>query len=170
MAERPVSEHFLLRLKAATRDAIAACGGVERSGEITGLSKSQISRCQSVGQPDVIDLPAAMALERDCGVPFITTVMAEAHGRRLSDEVAIAGAASVLDRYGTLMRHAADTAAQIALALADHTITPAEAEQIDRTLAQQEAAIREMRTACAGIRANGATSAAAPVASLRAVP
>lgn len=170
MAERPVTEHFLLRLKAATRDAITACGGVERAGVITGLSKSQISRCQSVGQPDVIDLPAAMALEQDCGVPYITGVMAEAHGRRLSDEVATAGAASVLDRYSTLMRHSADTAAQIAMALADHTITPAEAEQIDRTLSQQETAIREMRAACARIRAEGATAAGAPVAGLRAVP
>ena len=58
-----VSDHFLYRLKAATRDLVKLVGGVVRAGEITSHSKTTVSRWQSVTDPDVIDLCAAIALE-----------------------------------------------------------------------------------------------------------
>lgn len=169
MAERPLSDQFLLRLKAATRDLVSLCGGVERAAQVASLSKSAMSRFQVVDAPDVIDLPTALKLERECGHPAVTSVMAEMHGRRLSDEVAGASAQSVLEHHAEVMRRTAETATKVALAFADQVVTPAEAVQIDRTLAELETAIRAMRGSCAGVIAQGATPAAAPLSSLRAV-
>jgi hypothetical protein len=164
-----VSDHFLYRLKAATRDLVKLVGGVVRAGEITSHSKTTVSRWQSVTDPDVIDLCAAIALEVECGVPLITTVMAEAGGRRLSAQTEASTAASVLVRHAELMRAGADIASHLAAAMADNTITPAEAEAVDRSLAAQEAHMREMRGALAGIRAGGGASASEPLPSFRVV-
>lgn len=168
MAERPQSDNFILAIKAATRDLVRLCGGVERAGEIADKSKASISRFQTVEAPEIIDLSSALALERECGVPCVTKVMAEMHGRRLSDEMAAASASSVLKCHADLMQRSAATAALIAMAMADHTITPAEAEAIDRSLAEEETSVRAMRATLAAVRALGATPAGA-VPGLRAV-
>ncbi|GGF56542.1 hypothetical protein GCM10007301_15250 [Azorhizobium oxalatiphilum] len=166
---RPISEHWFHRLKSATRDLIKVCGGVIRAGEIAHRSKSEVSRWQSVTDSDVIDLAAAIALEADCGMPLVTTVMAELNGRRLTDEVAAQSASSLLDRHADVLRKSAETATLMARALEDMTITPAEAELLDRAASEQEAALRNFRAGLAAVRGSGAAHGAAPVGGLRAV-
>ena len=158
-----LSEQAIHRIKSATRDLVKLCGGVVRSGEITHRSKTEVSRWQSVGDPDVIDLFAALALEADCDVPVVTTVMAELNGRRLTDEVSAQSAKSLLERHAEVMRRSAELSIQVAVALEDNTMTPAEAELVDRAASEQEEALRGLRAGLSAIKSAGATDAAAPL-------
>lgn len=166
---RPLNEQWFHSVKSATRDLVKLCGGVQRAGEVTSRSKSEVSRWQSSGDSDIIDIAAALALEADCGVPMVTTVMAEVNGRRLTDEFSAQSAASILERHAQVLRSAAETATLVAQAMADHTVTPAEAERIDRAAAEQETSLRTLRAGLACIKANGAAGSGDPVRGLRAV-
>src|SRR5688572_21361412 len=95
---RPISDAWFHRVKGATRDLIVRCGGVVRAGEIASTSKTEVSRWQTTGTDDIISLPAALALEAECGAPLVTAAMADLHGRRLSDETIDGKAASCLFR------------------------------------------------------------------------
>lgn len=152
---------FLYRLKAAQRDLIDRCGGIARAEAITGFSKSQVGRWNNANDPDLMPLGAVRALEKDCGSPLITTVMAEANGRRLTDPEAEKRAeVNVLSAHAEMMRQAAEVAHSVAMAVADGTVTPAEAATVDRSLAMMERATSEMRSALAVIKARGGEHAA----------
>lgn len=157
------SDHFIMRVKAVTRDLVKYCGGVVRSGELTGRSKSEVSRWQHVETPDIIDLPATLALERECGVPLVTTVMAEMHGRRLTDEASARSAASINAHHSALLRGQGELSIHMAAALEDGTITPAEAELLDRSASDLENQLRAFRSGLAVVKANGPACAAAPL-------
>lgn len=164
-----ISEAWFFRMKAATRDLFARCGTLARCAEITSLSDSQLSRWQSIGSPEIISIPAAMLLEADCGAPLVTAVMADLHGRRLSDAEASGAAASCLFRdYGALARQFGEVAASMADALADGTVTPTEAERVDRFARELDVGLDRLRQSLAGVRAAGGTGPAG--AGLRVVP
>lgn len=152
---RPISDAWFFRVKAATRDLVARCGGVVRAGELAMVSKTEISRWQSVGEEGIITIPAALALEAECGAPLVTAVMADLHGRRLSDEVSDTSAASCLFRdHAELMRRSAEVQASMSEALADGTVTPAEAERVDRDLRGLDQSLDRMRGSLANVRAS----------------
>ena len=151
---RPISDTWFQRIKAATRDLVKACGGVERSAEIAHVSKSEVSRWQVVTDESVLPIPAAVALENECGLPFVTTVMAELNGRRLTDGAEGGGsAASVAARHAEVIRAAAELMANGVQALADGTLTPAEAEIFDRTAAEVQRALAPLRLDLAAAKA-----------------
>ena len=158
-----LSDPFLLRIKAVTRDLVRHCGGVVRAGEICAHSKSEVSRWQHASHPEVIDLASAYALEADCGLPLVTTVMAEAHGRRLTDEAAMTSAASINARHSALLRAQGELSIHMASALEDGTITPAEAEALDRAASMMEEGVRGFRAGLAAVRAAGPSCAATPL-------
>ncbi|MFG1226055.1 hypothetical protein [Xanthobacter wiegelii] len=160
---RPLSDQFILRIKAVTRDLVKLCGGIVRSGEITHRSKSEVGRWVSVNEPDIIDLSATMALESECGVPLVTTVMAEMHGRRLTDETAAQSAASINAHHSALLRAQGELSIHMSSALEDGTITPAEAEILDRSASEFETLLRAFRGGLASVRANGPACAAKPL-------
>lgn len=150
---RPISDAWFFRVKAATRDLVERCGGVVRAGQITNVSKSEISRWQSVGDEGIITVPAALALEAECDAPLVTAVMADLNGRRLSDEAIEGEAARCLVRdHSTLMRHAAEVTAAMADAMADGTVTPAEAERIDRAARDLDQSLDRLRSSLAQTR------------------
>jgi hypothetical protein len=155
-SQRPISDAWYHRVKSATRDLVRMCGGVVRAGEIANTSKSEVSRWQSATDPDVISLPAALALEAECGVPMITAVMAELSGRRLSDPVHDAserGAANIAGHHAEFLRRAAEVTATTASALEDQSVSPAEAELIDRQLAEMVETIAAKRRSLAALKA-----------------
>lgn len=149
MAERPITDGWFHRIKAATRDLVKACGGVVRSGEVAHVSKSEISRYQSASDPDVIGLPQALALEAECGLPLITTVMADLSGRRLTDG-AIASDGEVFNRHAETVRAASEVISAMAAAQADGHLTAAELEIVDRAYGDMERALAGVRAAIAG--------------------
>ncbi len=72
------------RLKGATRLVIHEIGGLEACAVLTGLSVSQLGRCQNVNEPDFISITNALLLEAQTGVrPHITQAMAALGGHIL---------------------------------------------------------------------------------------
>lgn len=151
---KPISETWFHRIKAATRDLTDLCGGVERSGEIAHVSKTEVSRWRVATEPSVIPIPAALALEKECGVPLVTTVMAELNGRRLSDGAGEGGsAAAVAQQQAEFLRSAAQVMAQGAVALADGKVTGAEADIWDRSAAEAQRQLADLRLGLAAAKA-----------------
>ena len=151
---KPISETWFHRIKAATRDLTDLCGGVERSGEIAHVSKTEVSRWRVATESSVISIPAALALETECGVPLVTTVMAELNGRRLSDGEGEGGsAAAVALQQAEFLRAASQVMAQGAVALADGKVTGAEADIWDRSAAEAQRGLAELRLGLAAVKA-----------------
>ncbi|MBX3543601.1 hypothetical protein [Chelatococcus sp.] len=153
---RAASEEWFHRIKSATRDLVRLCGGVVRAGEITNTSKSEVSRWQSANDTDIIPISAVLALQAECGVPMITTVMADLEGRRLSDPESEGIAASTScfrTHHAEFLRASADVSVATATALADGEVSAAEAEIVDRELADLERVVATKRQMLAGIKA-----------------
>jgi hypothetical protein len=153
----PISDAWFHRVKGATRDLVVRCGGVVRAGEIAATSKSEVSRWQSTGADDIISVPAALALEAECGAPIVTAAMADLHGRRLSDDPIVGEAASCLVRdHAAVMRHAGELTASFAEAISDGTVTAVEADRADRIARDLDEVLDRFRRNLAATRA-GAT-------------
>lgn len=150
---RPISDAWFFRIKTATRDLVQLCGGVVRAGEIGHCSKTEMSRYQVVTDESIIPIPVALALEAYCEMPMVTTVLADLHGRRLSnpDEEA-ATAAGVFARHAEVMRACAELMAKGAAAAADGRLTPAEAEMMDRAASEVEKMMSPLRQDLAAMR------------------
>ncbi|WP_404291506.1 hypothetical protein ACD578_05290 [Microvirga sp. RSM25] len=151
----PISDAWFLRIKSATQDLVKACNGVINAGEIALVSKSEVSRWQSATDSSIIPLTAMLALESYCGQPFLTTVLAELNGRRLSDELSVSesSAASVIRSHADVMAKGADLHGTVAIAMGDHVFTPTEAALADRKAADHIAALNRFRQDLARVRA-----------------
>ncbi|MDI7864326.1 hypothetical protein MRS76_20515 [Rhizobiaceae bacterium n13] len=155
-----MSDAFLYRVKAAQRDLIERCGGIGRAEALTGFSKSQVGRWNNPNDPDVMPLGAVKALECDCDRPLVTSVMAEATGRRLTDPDADRAAeVHVMTAHAELMRQSAELSHAMALAIADGHFTPSEATTVDRVASSLEKAASELRASMAVIKARGGSPA-----------
>jgi len=145
---------WFYRVKAAQRDLINLSGGIERVAEITSISKSHVGRWNNAQDTDLMPINAVLMLEQHCGVALITSVMAELNGRRLSDETEHGQRnADVLSAYAETVRHAGEVMSAGALALADGTVTPAEALNVDRAVSVLERGLSDLRRTLAHVRA-----------------
>lgn len=63
-------------IKLATKALVHACGGVERSALIAGVSKSTVSKWQNQSDPSTITAYAMMMLESDFGYPLVSSMIA----------------------------------------------------------------------------------------------
>lgn len=150
---RPISDAWIHRIKAATRDLVERTGGVERASTIALVGKSTISRWCVASEPDVISISAALSLEKECGMPLVTAVMADIHGRQLTEGDHDGGnAATILRDNAEAIRAAAELMATAANAMDDGKITATEAEVIDRRAGALEAAIVPLRASCAAAK------------------
>ncbi|CDZ43073.1 Hypothetical protein NGAL_HAMBI1146_58460 [Neorhizobium galegae bv. officinalis] len=155
------NEAWIFRLKAAQRDLIEACGGVERAGNKTGYGKSTVGRWFDGADPTTMPLAAVRTLEIDCNQPIVTAVMAEATGRRLTDpDLERAAEVSVMQSHAEVMRQMAELANGMAMAIADGKVTPAEATRVDRIASDIQSATNDLRSAFASIKAKGGIAAA----------
>ncbi len=155
-----MSDAFLFRVKAAQRDLIERCGGIERAVTITGFSKSHVGRWRNPNDGDLMPIGAVVSLERDCQQSLVTAVMAEANGRRITDpETERQSDINVLTAHAEVMRQTAELANAVAVAIADGQVTNSEATIVDRFLASLEKSTSEMRAAVAVIKARGGAAA-----------
>lgn len=155
-----MSDAFLYRVKAAQRDLIERCAGIERAVAITGFSKSQVGRWNNPNDPDLMPIGAVRALEADCCQPLITAVMAEAAGRRLTDpEAERQNDVNVLAAHAEVMRLSGELANSVAVAIADGHFSPTEATTVDRVAASLERAMSDLRAMAAVVKAQGGASA-----------
>lgn len=147
MTDHPLSsEEKILAL--ATKRAIQAAGGIDVCARETGLSTSQLSRCNSPNHRDSLTIRDAHTIEAigDSGQPHILRALA----RLLNCVVvpmpeAIADVACIASGTMELTAELGDFAQQVRSALSDGEITPAEAglalEHLDE-LDQASAALR----------------------------
>ncbi|MGF9694723.1 hypothetical protein AAIH46_18025 [Rhizobium sp. 0TCS1.26] len=118
------------QLKAATRQLIKKNGGIEASADITSLSKSQIGRCHSDSDTELLPVPAQMRLEAECGEPVVTRVMAGLHGCKLTDPQATASDGACLMRESLeLATRANEYQRNAAIAFSDLKVSPVEARK-----------------------------------------
>ncbi|AZN72276.1 hypothetical protein D5400_14205 [Georhizobium profundi] len=149
LTKAPFSDAWFHRLKAAQRDLIKRCGGIDRASEVTSVSRSQVGRWNNAGDPDLVTIPALLMLEAECGQPLITSVLAGIGGRRLADpdELDAGGASScALSAHAETISRAGELMQVGARALADGKLTPAEATEMDRAAASMENSVADLRT------------------------
>ncbi|WP_026784182.1 hypothetical protein [Pleomorphomonas koreensis] len=151
-----ISDVTFLTIKSATRDLVRDCGGVMRAGRIASVSDTTVSRWQTPGNGDVITIMAALALEAECGVPWVTSAMAEANGCRLGDPSGGGAVPANLQRLHAEADLAmSETGMEIQRALEDGHVTPGEAEVIDRKAAKSEQKLRAVRQRVAVLKVVG---------------
>ncbi|MCO5734106.1 hypothetical protein [Rhizobium sp. SSA_523] len=156
-----LNDAWMYRMKAAQRDLIEACGTVRRVEEKYAYGKSTIGRWSNPLDATLMPLNAVVALEADCGIPFVTQVLAELSGRRLTDpEEERAAEVCVMASHAELMRQTAELANSIAMAIADGKVTPTEAHTVDRVAANLQTATSDVRAALASIKSKGGVPAA----------
>lgn len=155
---RPISDTWFHRVKSATRDLVKMSGGVVRAGEVAGVSKSEVSRWQSPTDGDVISLPAALALEAECGVPLVTSAMAELQGRRVSDPNEEDVATCLLGAFTGVTLALGELQSVMGMSLSDGKVTPAEAGSVTRAATALEDKVTQLKLVMAGIKADGAAT------------
>ena len=133
--QETLTNSWFHQLKAGNRLLIKKNGGIEPSAEITSLSKSQIGRCHSDSDTELLPLPALLRLEAECGDPVVTRIMAGLHGCKLSDpEATQKNGACVIRESLDLGARNAEYQKNALLAASDMKVTPAEARAAIRDL------------------------------------
>lgn len=146
MSER---DAWFFRMKAAQRDLIKACGGIERSAEIAEQSIAQIGRCNNAETDDLLSARAKAKLEADCGYPWVTRVELQALGFEVH-QTAVVNSDRAGDVHGTTSRvvaEASDVMRAYSDALADGKITPADIAILQKELGELAHAVEEARMA-----------------------
>lgn len=150
------SSAWFHRIKAAQRDLIRLVGGIDRAAEISSVSPSHIGRMNNPRDTDLMPISVVYALESECGVPVVTSAMAELNGRRLTDpENDKAIGQGVVVAYSEMVRRAGDLISGGAVAISDMVVTPAEATKMDRDAAELQEGIAILRKALAAVKASG---------------
>ncbi|MBD8556880.1 hypothetical protein IFT84_20430 [Rhizobium sp. CFBP 8762] len=146
-----MTDAWFHQLKAANRQLIKKNGGIEPSAELTSLSKSQIGRCNSSNDTELLPIPAVLRLEMECEDPVVTRVMAALNGCKLTDPKAIVGEGACLLRE-SMELSTRQNAYQMnaSIAFADLNVSPNEGRKcmsdLDRVIEQATALKREYAT------------------------
>ena len=161
-----VSDNWFYSVKAAQRDLVKLCGTIERAAGIANVSKTQMGRFVNATDPDLMPLHVIVVLEKECGQPVVTQVMAAEQGRRLTDpDEERQVERDVMTGYAALMQQSASVVNALASAMADGQVTPVEAQGIDRALSAMQIATQDLRAALAGVKARGGVKASLSVVS-----
>lgn len=152
MSER---DAWFFRMKAAQRDLIKACGGIERAAEVCGMSPASVGRWNNPEVDELINLRAKTRLEADSGYPWVTRVELQALGFEIR-RVGAVGTGRVADVHGVTSRvvaEASDVMRSYSQALADGQITPADITALQKELGELAQAVEEARMAGAALLA-----------------
>jgi hypothetical protein len=148
------------RLKAANRMLIKLNGGIEASADLASISCSQIGRCNSTTNTELLPVTAIIRLEAECGDPVVTRAMAELHDCTLvSPNDKPADGRCVMRDNGELQRLNGELQIGLAAATADMVITPSEAMVSMRNLEALERKIPDLKTSLTNIIAKGGVAA-----------
>ncbi|TRL35515.1 hypothetical protein [Rhizobium straminoryzae] len=150
------------QLKAANRQLIKKNGGIEASADLCSLSKSQVGRCHSDSDTELLPIPAVLRLEAECGDPVVTRVMAALHGCKLTDPTLESGDGACLLRESLeLSARAAEYQRNASIAFSDLKVNSTEAKQALRDLAMIVEKASALSRQYAEIAASGGTDAPA---------
>lgn len=156
-----LTDAWFHRIKAANRLLIKKNGGIEESARITSLSKSQIGRCHSDADTELLPVPAVIRLEAECGDFAVTRAQAELHGCKLSDprERTVDGQC-LMRENAELNRRTAEYQGNTATAFADLKLTSNESKQAIRDLERIIEKANDLIVAHASVVAAGSASIA----------
>jgi hypothetical protein len=146
---------WFFRVKAAHRDLIKACGGIERSAEVCGMSPATVGRWNNPEVDELINLRAKARLEADCEYPWVTRVELQALGYEIH-QVGVVEAGRAADVHGSTSRvvaEASDVMRSYSEALAGGKITPADIAALQKELGELAHAVEEARMAGAALLA-----------------
>lgn len=156
-----ISTEAHCRIKAAQKDLVQRCGGGDRAGSIANYSGSQMGRfADTRTAPDLMPLHVVLILEAECGVPYVTSAMAEINGHRLAGPEGGETKCADLEREifhcnTEVMRQVGALSVSVAEALADGRLTPAEIDKISRQTAPLRELMANLDMALAKGRASG---------------
>lgn len=153
MTAFPISDEWRFRLFAATRDLIKACGGCDRAGALAGVSGKSASNWQNT---TVIPVLAAIALEADCGHPYVTSIMAEFTGREVKatkEEVGSEPAGNIDLLHNEMMRQCLEASRLFIEARTGGLLSPVDAEVLGRSAADLARAVERYRNGLCVVKA-----------------
>lgn len=127
-----------LKIKGAVRRLTEACGGQESVVLIPGMP---IRRHQQIGEYGLGTADAharcdvVLLMERDCGLPLVTAIMARATGHVLVKLPEVPGHLGALGRVtAQALKEVGDVFSTLGQQLEDGTITSAEGAQLDKEI------------------------------------
>ncbi len=146
-------EAWFHRFKAAQRDLIKACGGIERCSEIVAVSKSQVGRWNNAQDIDLMPLNVVYVLESECGIAFVTKALASLNGRSLEEnDKPNHKNTDIMTTFADTVHHTSELMKAGIDALADGKITPNEATRMDREAASLEKRVAILRNGLANAK------------------
>lgn len=156
MTNETMTNAWFHRLKAANRMLIKLNGGMEACVDLTSLSKSQIGRCNSDKDPDLLPITSVIRLEAECGNPVVTRAMAELHGCQLVNpqEQGEDGRCLMRDNAEMQQRNS-EFQAGLYAAAGDNVITHGEALRSMRDLQALKLKIADVETGLTEVLAKG---------------
>lgn len=145
-----IDRKAFFRLKAAMHDLIDRAGGIERASEVCGYSRSAVGRWHCRAAEDLMPLAAVLTLEAETGSPLVTRAMAGINGLECS--TAAQGEAHVMGAYVQLTASSANLNSEVAAAMQDGVITPAEQTRIDEAASKLDASTERLRGSLAAAK------------------
>lgn len=138
-----------LGLKAAFRDLVALCGGVNRACGLTLGCQSKMSEAMSPAHMERMPTLRQIAdLEAECGVPVVTRFLATLAGFTLSPTVAKATNKTMHGHLSQIIRDSSDFTASLAVALSDGKLDPRERASL---ISQVNHLMDDLQSAKAGL-------------------
>jgi hypothetical protein len=140
-----------LRIKQAWRDLVKACGGPEKVAELTRAGNRGLI-CQ-YGQPHCMDrfppLDVVMDLEAECGVPYVTRVLADMLGLDIVPRETPKSNVTIRSLIAAVTRESADLTARFLEASEDNRLTADERAELRREAEEAIENLNELRVALA---------------------
>lgn len=153
------TDRWFIRLRAAQRDLIEACGTIERVAELTSMSKSQVGRWRSPTDSDLMPINCVMILEEDCGRPLITRIMSDFTGHTLmAPDEREARITCLSSQVSELIGHASTLMARTAQAKSDGFVSVAEVTDLQKIVSALGASVDELGDVLATVKAAGGLS------------
>lgn len=156
-----ISDNAHFRLKAAQKDLVKHCGGGDRAGALADYSGTQMARfADTKNAPDLMPLHVVVLLEAECGVPYVTSALAEINGHKLASPEGDGSAIADLERdvfhcSAEVMRQVGVLTMAVAETLADGKLTPSELDRLSRQSAPLRDLTARLDMALASGRASG---------------
>lgn len=154
MSER---DAWFYRMKAAQRELIGRCGGIEPAARIGEVSVAQMGRLNNVGADDLMSARVKARLEMHVGEPIVSRVEVEALGwtAALPGEPSAFAADCPHVATARVLSEAGDVARAYAEACRDGRFSPADAEMCERELVELARAVELARLSGAALRGRG---------------
>lgn len=139
------------QIKARTQQLIRLAGGVEFFAPVTGVNKAALSKYGSPSEPDsFIRADVIVELDRQIGAPMMVGMLAALLGYKLVPAEQDAPAGVGIGDIAETARETGEVVTQLATALADGALDPAERRGLRKEIAEATATLTRLDRKLAG--------------------